>query len=209
VSVGIRTDHRTGRHTYYLRLDAASSAALSAKLIGAGGAGSGATSVAVTFDRHGKPVELSATAFRQLEGSLQLPPGLAAGRVLAQAVAHGGVGGRLEVDARLDLTAPANAEATKRLLDALGHPADPGRLGRAVAGLGERIVNGARVDARVYGMTSDTYGGGARARVVVGVGASLEHRMEHSTLLGAWERPPDGAWIDRRDCTDAAKRLAA
>jgi hypothetical protein len=209
VSVGIRTDHRTGRRTYYLRLDAASSAALSAKLIGAAGAGSGATSVAVTFDRHGKPVELSATAFRQLEGSLQLPPGLAAGRVLAQAVAHGGVGGRLEVDAQLDLTAPANAEATKRLLDALGHPSDPGRLGRAVAGLGERIVNGARLDARVYGMTGDTYGGGARARVVVGVGASLEHRMEQSTLLGAWERPPDGAWVDRRDCTDAAKRLAA
>ena len=49
----------------------------------------------------------------------------------------------------------------------------------------------------------------ARAKVVVGVGANLEHRMEQSTLLGAWERPPDGAWTDRRDCTDAAKRLAA
>jgi hypothetical protein len=209
VSVGIRTDHRTGRRTYYLRLDAASSAALSAKLLGASGAGAGATSIAVTFDRHGKPVELLATASRQLEGGLQLPPGLAAGKLLARAVAHGGTGGRLEVEGRLDLRAPANAEATKRLLDALGHPDDPGGLGRAVAGMGERLVNGARLDARLYGMTSDTYGGSARAKVVVGVGANLEHRMEQSTLLGAWERPPDGAWTDRHDCTDAAKRLAA
>jgi hypothetical protein len=209
VSVGVRTDHRTGRRTYYLRLDAASSTALSAKLLGAGGAGAGATSVAITFDGHGKPVELLATAFRQLESGLQLPPGLAAGRVLARATANGAVGGRLEVDARLDLNAPANAEATKRLMDALTHPGDPAELARAVAALGERIVNGARLDARVYGMTSDTYGGGARAKVVVGVGARLEHRMEQSTLLEAWERPPDGAWADRRDCLDAAKHLVA
>ena len=78
-----------------------------------------------------------------------------------------------------------------------------------MAGLGERMVEGARLDARVYGMTSDTYGGGARAKVVGGVGASLEHRMEQSTLLEAWERPPDGAWTDQRDCLDAAKRLVA
>jgi hypothetical protein len=209
VSVGVRTDHRTGLRTYYLRIDATSSTALSAKLVGAGGAGAGATSVAVTFDRHGEPVELLATAFRQLESNLRLPPGLAAGRVLARAAAHGAIGGRLEVDARLDLNAPANAEATKRLMDALAHPGDPAELGRAVAGLGERIANGARLDARVYGITSNTFGGGARAKVVVGLGATLEHRMEQSTLLGAWERPPDGAWTDRRDCLDAAERLAA
>jgi hypothetical protein len=209
VSVGVRTDHRTGLRTYYLRIDATSSTALSAKLVGAGGAGAGATSVAVTFDRHGEPVELLATAFRQLESNLRLPPGLAAGRVLARAAANGAIGGRLEVDARLDLNAPANAEATKRLMDALAHPGDPAELGRAVAGLGERIVNGARLDARVYGTTSNTFGGGARAKVVVGLGATLEHRMEQSTLLGAWERPPDGAWTDRRDCLDAAERLAA
>ena len=208
VSVGVRTDHRTGRRTYYLRLDASSSAALGAKLLGGGGAGAGSTSVAVTFDRHGRPVELVATAFRQLEGSMQLPAGLVAKNVLARG-AHGGTGGRLEVDARLDLAAPANAEAAKRLIDALGHPEEPGALAGAVAGLGERIVNGARLDARVYGMTSDTYGGSARAKVVVGVGANLQHRMEQSQLLGAWERPPDGAWTDRRDCSDAARRLAA
>jgi hypothetical protein len=209
VSVGVRTDHRTGRRTYYLRLDASASAALGAKLVGGRGAGAGSTSVAVTFDRHGRPVELVATAFRQLDGSMQLPAGLVAKNLLARAGAHGGTGGRLEVDARLDLAAPANAEAAKRLIDALRHPEEPGALAGAVAGLGERIINGARLDARVYRMTSDTYGGSARAKVVVGVGANLEHRMEQSQLLGAWERRPDGAWTDRRDCTDAARRLAA
>jgi len=32
--------------------------------------------LALTFDRHGKPVELSASATRALEGTVSLPPGV-------------------------------------------------------------------------------------------------------------------------------------
>jgi hypothetical protein len=208
-AIGSRIDHRTGERTLYLRLDDASSAALSLKLLGAGAAGAGSTSVAVTLDRHGTPVELVATAFRQLEDSLQLPPGLSTPKVLAHAGANAASGRRLEVEARLDLQSPANAEATKALLAAMADPSDlPGRVA-AVARLGERLIDGARIDARLYGLDSQNYGAGGRARVGIGFGAALDHRLEQTRLLAAWQRPPDGAWTDRRDCLDAARKLAA
>jgi hypothetical protein len=208
-SLGSRIDHRTGERTLYLRLDDASSMALSVKLLGAGAAGAGSTSVAVTIDRHGTPVELIATAFRQLEDSLQLPPGLSTPAVLARAGANAAAGRRLEVESRLDLKSPANTEATAVLLAALANPSDVPGLAAAVARLGERLIDGARIDARLYGLDSQSYGAGGRVRAGVGLGANLEHRLEQSRLLAAWQRPPDGAWTDRGDCLDAARRLAA
>jgi hypothetical protein len=116
---------------------------------------------------------------------------------------------RLELDATLDLNAPANAEAAKRLIDALHHPEDPAGALRAVSALADRLVTGSRLDARLYSMGIDSYGGGGRVKVGAGLGANVDHRVEDSKLLGAWERPPDSSWRDRRDCTDAARRLAA
>jgi hypothetical protein len=206
---GTRFDHRTGARTLYLRLDSTGSAAISAKLVGASVTSPGTTSVALTFDRHGKPVELSASATRALEGTVGLPPGLRA--LIAQSAggATPGPGARVEVDARLDLTAPANVEAARRLMQALGHPDDLGGVVSAVKGIGERIVDGARLEARLYGTTGHNYGGGGRVRLGGGIGGHVLHRTEDNRLLGAWERPPDGTWLQRRDCLDAARRLAA
>jgi hypothetical protein len=210
VAEGMRTDHTTGRKTVYLKLNSQGSVSLAKKLLGVGGASDASASVALTFDRHGRPVELAATGWGQLEAGVHLPAARRfVEKLLAHSKGHGSGGGRLEVDARLDLIAPANAEAAKRLVDALGHPTDPGGIAGAIAGLGERFVNGARLDARLYEVTSDTVGGGGRVKVGVGVGGNVEHRVEQHRLVGAWARPPDGAWGDRRDCLDAARRLAA
>jgi hypothetical protein len=206
---GTRIDHRTGARTLYLRLDSAGSAAISAKLVGASVSAPGTTSVALTFDRHGKPVELSASATRGLEGMVGLPPGLRS--LIAQSAggATPGPGARVEVEARLDLTAPANVEAARRLMQALEHPDDPGGVLGTVKGIGERIVDGARLQARLYGSTGHSYGGGGRVKVGGGLGGQVLHRTEDNRLLDAWERPPDGTWAQRRDCLDAAERLAA
>jgi hypothetical protein len=210
VAAGLKTDHRTGQRVVFLRLDDSASAALTAKLIGAGAGAKSLGQVAVAFDRHGKPIALTANAWTAVEGTAQLPPGLSLTKKLRSFLhGHAGGGVRLELDATLALAAPANAAAAKRLIDALHHPEDPAGAMRAVSGLAERLVTGSRLDARLYSMGIDSYGGGARARVGVGVGANVDHRVEESRLLGAWERPPDGAWADRRDCTEAARRLAA
>ena len=210
VAAGLKTDHRTGRRIVFLRLDDSGSAALTARVIGAGAGQSSIGTVAIAFDRHGKPVALTANASAQVEGAAQVPPGLElTKKIRALLHGHSGAGARLEVDATLDLTAPANAEAAKRLIDALHHPGDPARATRAVSGLADRLVTGARLDARLYAMGFDSYGGGGRIKVGLGLGASVDHRVEDSRLLGAWERPPDSAWHDRRDCTDAARRLSA
>jgi hypothetical protein len=206
---GMRIDHRSGAMTLYLRLDGAASALLSAKLAGAGVSSPGGTTLALTVDRHGKPRELSASIVRAVEGTVKLPPGLRA--LLAQAA--GGpspaAGGRVEIDARLDLTAPANIEAVRRLVEAMRPPGDPHAVLTAAEGIGERLLNGARIDARLYGSVSHGYGGGGRVRLGGGIGGQVGHRTEDNRLLGAWERPPDGAWAERRDCLDAARRLSA
>ena len=210
VAAGLKIDHRTGRRIVFLRLDDSGSAALTAKVIGAGAGQNSIGTVAIAFDRHGKPVALTANASAQVEGTAQLPPGLPlTKKILALLHGHAGAGARLELDATLDLTAPANAEAAKRLIDALHHPEDPAGALRAVSGLADRLVTGARLDARLYSVGLDSYGGGARVKVGAGLGANVDHRVEDSRLLGAWERPPDSVWHDRRDCTDAARRLAA
>jgi hypothetical protein len=210
VAAGLKTDHRTGRRIVFLRLDDSGSAALTAKVIGAGAGQRSIGTVAIAFDRHGKPVALTANASAQVEGTAQLPPGLSlTKKIRALLHGHAGAGARLEVDATLDLTAPANAEPAKRLIEALHHPEDPAGAMRAVSGLADRLVTGARLDARLYSMGFDSYGGGGRVKVGLGLGANLDHRVEDSRLLGAWERPPDSAWHDRRDCTEAARRLAA
>ncbi|MFL5955971.1 MAG: hypothetical protein ACJ756_00825 [Solirubrobacterales bacterium] len=210
VAAGLKTDHRTGRRVVFLRLDDSGSAALTTKVIGAGAGQKSIGTVAIAFDRHGKPAALTANASAQVEGTAQLPPGLSLTKeIRALLHGHAGAGARLEVDATLDLTAPANAEAAKRLIEALRHPEDPAGAMRAVSGLADRLVTGARLDARLYSMGFDSYGGGGRVKVGLGVGANVDHRVEDSRLLGAWERPPDSAWHDRRDCTEAARRLAA
>lgn len=210
VAAGLKTDHRTGRRVVFLRLDDSGSAALTTKVIGAGAGQKSIGTVAIAFDRHGKPAALTANASAQVEGTAQLPPGLSLTKeIRALLHGHAGAGARLEVDATLDLTAPANAEAAKRLIEALRHPEDPAGAMRAVSGLADRLATGARLDARLYSMGFDSYGGGGRVKVGLGVGANVDHRVEDSRLLGAWERPPDSAWHDRRDCTEAARRLAA
>ena len=207
--LGMRTDHTTGRHTVYFRLDNASSAKLAAQLLGVSVRTTAPTSLEVTFDRDWRPYELAAVTNQSATAVLHAPAGLRTlvTRTIGSRLSAPGV--RIEVAARLDLTAPANVDATKRLLDALAHPGHPEATLGAIGGLGERLVNGSRLEARLYDATSNSLSAGGHSAVGAGLGGSAEHRTEGSKLARAWERPPDGVWAERRDCLDAARRLVA
>ncbi len=199
-AAGIRTDRRTGKRTAYVRLDREVRAALSAWLVG-NGAGGGPDSLAlgVTFDRAGELSELSLTGSRLISRGAGL-----SGR-LRQLVgmAQVGVGGRIEIDARLDLRDPGNREAALRFLDAARLPDRVGQLVGAAGDLGDRLLSFSDLQARAYRVEDRRSRLGGRLKAGGGVGGELLRRREDSRLAGAWERPPGGAWRERLDCAFA------
>lgn len=201
-AVGIRTDERTGRRTLYLSFDGGGSAGLAAKVVGSGTLSEGGKLVVgVTLDRDGDPVEASLSAARSFGAGAKLPAqfeSLLGARPRA-------VGGRLEADARLDLTDPGNAAAIDGFLRAVSRPDGRRDLAGAAERLGERIAQDAQLDARVYEASSTSKEAGGRVRLGGGIGAGVETRDDEAGLLGAWERPPGGQWRERVDCTGAPR----
>ena len=201
-AAGIRTDERSGARTFYLRLDGAGSAGLAAKIVGAADVSeAGKLVVGVTLDRDGDPVEASLSAARSLGGSAKLPAQLAS--VLGTPPLA--LGARLEVDARLDLRDPDNAAAIDGFLRAAKRPDRLGDLAGAAERLGERIAQDAQLDQRAYEASSTSRETGGRVRLGGGLAAGVETRDDKASLLGAWERPPGGQWLERADCTGAPR----
>jgi hypothetical protein len=200
-AVGVMSDARSGRRTFYMRLDSGGLAALTGRMLGGVGAAEGGQIVVgVTLDAAGEPVEASVSTARAAGLSGELP---AAFRKLVGGGGRGEAAARVELEARLDLADPGNAAAIDGFLRALRRPGRPAALGDAAARLGERLAEDARIDARAYRTFSDDRETGGRIRAGGGLGAGLETRDDSAALLGAWERPPGGQWLERADCTEA------
>jgi len=197
---GIRTDRRTGLRTAYVGLDQAGSAALGARLLGSGaGAETDSIALGVSVDRAGELVELSLTGSKTVSGVAGLPGPLR--RLVASGQLDGS--GRVEVDARLDLRDQGNREAALRFLNAARRPSLSPDLVPAAGGLGDRLLSFSDLQARAYRVEEQRSSAGARLRAGGGIGGNLSRQREDSRLVGAWERPPGGAWRERLDCVFA------
>jgi hypothetical protein len=201
-AVGMRTERSTGRRTMYLSFEGGGSASLGSKLLGSGSAAEGGRLVVgVTLDRDGEPVEASISAARAGTARGRLPSRIE--KLLGEQPRS--VGARVELEARLDLADPGNAAAIDAFLRAMRRPDRAGDVADASSALGERIAQEAQLEARVYDAASESNELGGRVRVGGGLGAGVETREDSSGLLGAWERPPGGEWLERVDCTEAAR----
>ena len=197
---GTRTDRRTGLRTVYVGLDQAGGAALSARVLGsAAGTRTGSLALGVTVDRAGEVVEFSLTGSRAFSGVAGLPGPLR--RLVASGQLDGS--GRVEVDARLDLRDQGNREAALRFLDAARGPGLSPDLVPAAGGLGDRLLSFSDLQARAYRVEEQRLSAGARVRAGGGIGGNISRQREDSRLVGAWERPPGGAWRERLDCVFA------
>jgi hypothetical protein len=187
-TLGGRYDKVTGNRTIYLKNTMSLSAGVSSDTgAGVSGEGSNEMRLALTLDRHNKPIDLMAIGSGKLEASVDLPP-------LLQPVAGHlptGYGRAWEVEAHLDLTQPGIAhEITSNLLH-------PQRLARM-------LIDKSSIQVRGYATNddSDEMSGQVKAGLVIGAG-----RIKSTTskrLIAAIEHTPDGFWVPRYDCLAAA-----
>jgi hypothetical protein len=181
--LGGREDLVTGSRTVYLK----GSVSLDAGVEGASASGSARGQVAVTLDRHGKPVDLMVLGAGELHASWDLPA------LLSPVAGHLRTGGgrKWEVEAHLDLTQPGRAAAV------LASLSNPSRLAGMV------LADGV-VEARGYGRTDGGFELSGRVEAGIALGGGVAHTTESMRLLSAIEHTPEGFWVPRYDCLAAA-----
>jgi hypothetical protein len=183
LAAGGRVDQVSGNTTMYLK----GSASFDVERAGVSGGGSGDAQLAVTFDRHGKPVDLMALGAGKLRASADLPS-------LVQPVAghlRSGVGRSWEIEAHLDLTQPGRAEA---VLNSLAHPSELVRM----------VLADGSVQLRGYAGAEDATEVSAHAKIGLAVGGDISDATSSRRLVSALEHTPDGFWVPRYDCMQAA-----
>ncbi len=193
-ALGGLQDRRTGELTVYLRAGGAGQALANALLGSGGGAVRSDAMLALTLDRHRRPVELALLASGVLHAGGSMPAGLTG--VLASVgsrAAVPGSGRRWELDARVDLADPRVAASWAAFVRA------PARAD-AVQALAERLRDGARLDLRTYRTTSSLRGVRASVGLGVKLGGEIEHALDRAELVAAASRPPGGVWERRGDC---------
>jgi hypothetical protein len=192
VGVGATRETASGRLSALLRLEGDAGAVLAGGLGGL--SGGGAASLQLTYDRAGRPLELTVSATGHAGGSL-------AGRgVLPDAVsARLTRGANISASVVLDLARAESARAVARLVHALS-PAHAEDLLAAARSLAALLQSEGRLDVQRYG--SHESGIGAGGEVGLGAQAGIEAGITRaaSELLDAWTRPPGGAWERRIDC---------
>jgi hypothetical protein len=109
-------------------------------------------------------------------------------------------GDRYELDARLDLTNADNALAVREFLFALVGAGGPQGLVDTGRRLAERLRTDARLDARVYDVTSSVLGADGSIALGARVGADFSFERSSGRLIQAGARPPEGWWERRFDC---------
>ena len=186
-AIGGRLDSVTGKRTVYLKASGSFEAERSGEAgAGASGGGSGDVRLALTLDRHNKPVDLMAIGAGDLHASVDLPP-------LLQPVAGHlptGIGRTWEVEAHLDLTQPGRTDA---VLADLAHPSS----------LLHMVLNDGVVQARGYATSDDTDEISGHIKVGAVVGGGVSHTTSSRRLLAAMEHTPEGFWVPRYDCLTA------
>ncbi|HST38831.1 MAG TPA: hypothetical protein VLK58_04955 [Conexibacter sp.] len=112
-------------------------------------------------------------------------------------------GGVVELEAKLDLTDPANYAAGRAVLDGLFDPGAYAEMPDRVRALGERIVAGAQIDARLYTQRSSAQKYGADVALGVAIGGAFERSSEQLDLRAAFTRLPGLPFLARDDCRSA------
>lgn len=192
VAVGMTRDVASGRRSVLLRLDGDAGAVL----VGALGrlSGSAVASLELTYDRSGRPVEMTVAGIGQAVGSLggeDVLPALLS--------AHLGRGAKVTAAVVLDLADPSALQAVDRMLRALS-PSGVGDLGAATRALATLLADDGRLDVQRYGTRESDFGAGVEAGLGVQAGVDAKVTRATSELLDAWTRPPGGAWERRIDC---------
>jgi hypothetical protein len=109
-------------------------------------------------------------------------------------------GDRFELDARLDLSNAENAGLVRRFLIALTMPGGPVELMEAGDALADRLRSDARLDARVYDVSSSVIGVDGSIALGARLGGDFSYERSSGRLVQAAGRPPEGWWEQRRDC---------
>jgi len=199
LSDGVSWNRRTGDRTVFLRLDGGATGKIARGVLKGRLRTIDGVLAGLTFDRSGTAKELTISGVGELDRGL-----LGSLNVHGLTVARWS-GGRAEVDARLDLTVPANLAVVREVVDpgSLSAPA-PGAALRpaiALAPVLRRMSEDGRIDVRAYGASSTSGGVGVSVALGGRVGGSVAVSGDDLRLEQAWSRPPGGLWEDRVDCT--------
>jgi len=193
--LGARRDQRSGEVTISLGAGSSGWALLQAVMAGPSGAAERHAGLALTLDRHGRPLALSLNASGRLAAGAVLPPGLA-GPLRVGSGDDPSIdmrGRRWELSARTDLRDPRVAAAWA----AFRHdPTDPA----AIRALGAQLRERAVVDVRSYAVRTRSDGVAAGLSLGVRLSGELDRTTDRSVLLSAATRPPGGLWEPRLDC---------
>jgi hypothetical protein len=183
LAAGGRLDRVSGNRTVYLK----GSASFDAERSGVSGGASGEAQLAITFDRHGKPTDLMALGAGELHASTDLPD------LLQPIAGHlpSGAGRSWDLEAHLDLTQPGRAEAV------LGSLTDPSRLVRMILADGSAQVRG-------YAISEDELELSGHVKVGLAIGGDISRTASSRRLVAAMDHTPEGFWVPRYDCLEAA-----
>jgi hypothetical protein len=183
-ALGGRLDTVTGRRTVYLKAGGSFEGERTGESgAGVSGGGSDEVRLALTLDRHNKPLDLMAIGSGELHASADLPP-------LLQPVAGHlptGIGRSWEVEAHLDLSQPGRADA---VLANLVHPTR----------LAHMVLTEGTVQARGYATDEDTNEISGHVKLGVVVGGGISETTSSKRLISALEHTPEGFWVPRYDC---------
>ncbi len=176
---GVRWNRRSDERTFYLARSGELAGALASALGDVAGGVQGEGRLALTIDRRGRPLRLTALG--------------AYGRSDAR-----DRGRRTELEATLDLRDPARAAAVRALL--LGLATGGAARGAALHGLLALLRAEGRTDRRVYATAHDDTGLGGRLTALGALGADALRSTTGTRLLDAASRNPGGPWLRRDDC---------
>ncbi|MEA2192090.1 MAG: hypothetical protein QOI73_2211 [Solirubrobacteraceae bacterium] len=193
--LGARRDERSGEVTISLGAGGSGWALLQAVMAGPSGVADRHTALALTLDRHGRPIALALNASGTLSAGSTLPAGLA-GPLRVGSGDEAAVdmrGRRWELSANTDLRDPRVAAAWAAFRHDPSNPA-------AIRALGAQLRERAAVDVRSYAVRTRSNGVAAGLSAGLKLGGELDHTTDHSVLLSAATRPPGGLWEPRLDC---------
>jgi len=197
LSAGGTWNRRTGERTVLLQGNGRATLELSRAIFKGRLRAIDRVGMALVLARDGTPRELVVSAAGQIDrgklGSLGV----------AKLTTNRRDGLRGEVDARVDLTNREDMAIARRALSAMATGKllqDPGGWAQAMVPLARLLEQDGRIDVRAYESASLAGKVGANGGVGGRLGGEVEVSRDTLRLLGAWSRPPGGAWAERIDC---------
>lgn len=188
---GERLDRETGERTVYVHGAQSGEGKIAFGRSGAvEGEAQSSERYAITYDREGRPVDFAVLSTLDAEGTVSLPPRLAA--VAGWLSVPSGGERHVETEQHLDLTDPGNAALAEAFLAA------PSAVElRVVAQALTDRLDAAGAQIRTYSSEDDGRAIEGYLKAGVGAGGGMSSETQEQTLLaavrgsgGAWERDP-------------------